>query len=582
MRRERTDGAGAGRSLGPWALCWLLLAASLALGAGGCLPIRTGPAEPEPVVFLLDSPVNRAFLEGRGAGLTAADITHGSLVARVLRSYCRARLISIPVEGPDSRVDRRGYLSGLRSVLDYRSRHPRSRIIVNVSLSSGQPDEEERHLIETLVARGVLIVAAAGNSDTSRPAYPAAYPGVVAVASATPEGKALHSNYGPHVDIAASGDISFIDYEYLPFEWLRREMEARGTSFAAPRVSATVAYVLDRRPEFTPLEACSLLEATARPIRGPHYRDGLLGAGLLDIRAAKTDVAPVYAFAHFVLPVCVWVVMGALSGWLVVRRGFGGMLLSALMWFVVLPLSFLLVVRLGRWVEFVGRGDLVVGLGILSMLLAGAAISLLVQRRAPVKLVPAVGLPVAAFHASALLWPMGESLRMGGAGAAALAMVALSVWLERRAKARARAIGNLEDPGAPEVVDRLLKAHRWSLDPRVRRAALAQLARTGDRRVVRYLLHAIGRSRPLVDALAGIAARDIGPFVPQLGRFGRLGREARRRLLLALRAAGNPAARPHLEELLHRFSRRDVRETLEGLPDSPRAGDENEATPREV
>lgn len=526
-------------------LCW------------GCVPEWEAPADSEPVIFLLDSPVNQDFVAGRGAGLSTEDITHGSLVARVLRGYCRTRIVSIPVEGPDGAMDRRAYLDGLRSVLQHQSRHPDARIVVNISLSSDRPGDEEERLIGQLVARGVLPVAAAGNSDSAEAVYPAAYPGVIAVGSATPGGKALHSNYGPHIDIAASGDISFIDYEYLPLRWLRRQMEARGTSFAAPRVAATLAYVLKRRPESSPREAYELLEATAAPLAGQHFRDGVLGAGLLDIRAAKTRVAPVYGFAHFVLPVCVWAVLGVVSVWLVVRRGFPGVILSALLWFVALPLSFLAAVRLGRWVEFVGRGDTVVGLGVLSLLLAGAAMSLLVQRRAPLKVLPAAGLPAGVFHVCAVLWPAGELVRMVGAGVTALAMVAVSIVLESRARAHARELEGLEDVGA------LLKAHRWSVDPRIRRAALDRMAQATDVGVVAYLLRAVGRNGPIVDALARIAGRDVTPFEPHLQRFGRLGREGRRRLLLALRKAGNPDAWPYLEQLLDRFPRQDIRETLE-------------------
>ncbi|MFO8006940.1 MAG: S8 family serine peptidase, partial [Candidatus Brocadiia bacterium] len=324
-----------------------LLPLLLLLSACGQGPAEEGGA----VVFVLDSPVHEAFLEGRVLGLRSEDVTHGSLVARVLRSYCRAGLAPVPVEGADGTVARDAYLDGLRTVLEYMRREPARAVIVNISLSNPVANPAEEELIRRLTEAGTLVVAAAGNNDTDEPFYPAAYPDVIAVASATRRGKALHSNYGTHVDIAASGDISFIDYEFLPYERLQREMEARGTSFAAPRVAGTVAFLVNRS-SMTPREAYEVIAGTARPIADRHYRNGWLGAGLLDVLRARSRVSPGYRFAHFILPMAVLALLAVASGYLCARHGLPGVFLSVLAWVIALPGALMAALQLGRWLEF--------------------------------------------------------------------------------------------------------------------------------------------------------------------------------------------------------------------------------------
>lgn len=99
----------------------------------------------------------------------------------------------------------------------------------------------------------VVVVAAAGNDGASRPFYPAALPGVIAVAALNSSGRrAGFSNFGPWVDAAADGDrlvSTFVtgkvmtdsdgdgqaDVFGMPYAYWS------GTSFAAPQVSAAIA-----------------------------------------------------------------------------------------------------------------------------------------------------------------------------------------------------------------------------------------------------------------------------------------------------------------------------------------------------
>ncbi|KPK63774.1 MAG: hypothetical protein AMK73_04900, partial [Planctomycetes bacterium SM23_32] len=116
-------------------LALITLAAAASAGCGA----EPGAPADDVAVLVLDSPVQMDFVEGRAAGLRAADVAHGSLVARVLRSYCRARLVSVPVSDPDGGVSRGSYLEGLRNAVRRVERHPDDRTVVNISLSSPGP-----------------------------------------------------------------------------------------------------------------------------------------------------------------------------------------------------------------------------------------------------------------------------------------------------------------------------------------------------------------------------------------------------------------------------------------------------------
>ncbi len=533
----------------------------LMVGLCGCRAPEGSPSEGRAVIFLLDSEVNRDFLAGRVLGLRAADVSHGSLVGRVIRSYCRAELISVPVESLEGAVDHGRYLQGLRGVLDYARTHPNVRVVVNVSLSSTERDPIEAELLRRLDAADVLVVAAAGNEDSEEPFYPAAFPETVAVASATAEGKALHSNYGPYVDIAASGDISFIDYDFLPYEKLRREMGARGTSFAAPKVAATVAFLLERRADLSPRQAYRMVEERARPIVGEHFRQGLLGAGLLDVRRAKAAVAPGYHFAHYVLPVCVWVVLGVLSVYLCVRHGLVGMFLTLMTWLVALPASFFSVVQMGRWLDFVGRGDLVVGSGAAALLCAGWSVALAVQDWIPLKAVAATLLPYGVFL---VLAGGGDAGPVVLASAAAVAAVLIAGGWERVTQKRLASIRSTRSVGS-KAARRLLRTKRLSVDPRIQKAVIEKLGAISAEEAVRPLLRESRLPEEARAALAQTVRGNPESLRETLRQFDSLPRRQRNRLCTVLREEWSPELERLLEEVVAERGSARLRNRVEEL-----------------
>jgi subtilisin family serine protease len=137
--------------------------------------------------------------------------------------------------------------------------------------------------IDNAYEQGVLLVASAGNSDTSRTNYPAGFPNVMAVASTNGEdAKTGHSTFGTWVDIAAPGtDIVTTDLggDYLA---------TAGTSFSSPYVVAVAALVLSHRPELTHIQVRAILENTTDEV---YYGDvdpnlGYIGTGRVNAYSA--------------------------------------------------------------------------------------------------------------------------------------------------------------------------------------------------------------------------------------------------------------------------------------------------------
>ena len=77
--------------------------------------------------------------------------------------------------------------------------------IINLSLGGDSPSQILQNTINKATSYGVIIVAAAGNTPTSQPVYPAALPEVVAVTAGNQNGIAWYANKGDFVDAVAPG-----------------------------------------------------------------------------------------------------------------------------------------------------------------------------------------------------------------------------------------------------------------------------------------------------------------------------------------------------------------------------------------
>lgn len=213
-----------------------------------------------------------------GTGIAGAIVAH----ARLMGSAPEARIIAIRAFGGANGggAESSSYII-LRS-LNYAAEHGAQ--IVNMSFA-GPKDAVIERAIAATAARGVVLIAAAGNAGAkSPPLYPAANPNVIAV-SATDQQDRLFtaSNRGNYIAVAAPGvDI------FLPAPDGKYQMTS-GTSFSAAYVSGVAALLLERNYALKPEALRTTLTKTARDLGSPG-RDELFGDGQTDAFAAVMAV----------------------------------------------------------------------------------------------------------------------------------------------------------------------------------------------------------------------------------------------------------------------------------------------------
>jgi subtilisin family serine protease len=212
-----------------------------------------------------------------GTGIAGAIVAH----ARLIGSAPEARLLAIRAFGSASGAAESTSYIILRG-LDYAVEHGAQ--IVNMSFAGPKDPMIERGVAAT-AARGILLVAAAGNAGAkSPPLYPAANPNVIAVSGTDAQDKLFAaSNRGNYIAIAAPGaDI------FLPAPDEKYQITS-GTSFSAAYVSGIAALIMERNPALKPNDVRAILTRTARDLGAPG-RDDLFGAGEADAFAAVTAV----------------------------------------------------------------------------------------------------------------------------------------------------------------------------------------------------------------------------------------------------------------------------------------------------
>jgi len=112
--------------------------------------------------------------------------------------------------------------------------------VVSISLV-GPANPLLARAVATVQARGLVVVAAVGNDGSAAPpAYPASYPGVVAVTGVDARNHVLfEAGHALHLDYAAPGaDLTAIGLD-------GRVEKLRGTSFAAPLAASRLAALRD-------------------------------------------------------------------------------------------------------------------------------------------------------------------------------------------------------------------------------------------------------------------------------------------------------------------------------------------------
>lgn len=149
--------------------------------------------------------------------------------------------------------------------------------IINLSFGDTFQSLLIKDVIQYAHSLGCIIVASSGNENNSLPHFPSDYENVISVGASNEKGlRSSISNYGVNLSILAPGEDILTT---APNGDYRR---VSGTSFSAPYVSAAIALLLQKNPDFSSSEIRSTLEIQSHQMNSSGW-DKKTGAGILDV-----------------------------------------------------------------------------------------------------------------------------------------------------------------------------------------------------------------------------------------------------------------------------------------------------------
>jgi thermitase len=177
-------------------------------------------------------------LNGHGtaiAGIIAGTMGNSSLTGIA----CNCSLMDVQVAENDGSTDADKVAQGIAWAANHGAR------IINVSIVINKPWPSLEYAVAYAWSHGCVILAAAGNTCSSDPVYPAAYPHVIGVAASDKKDNLVRwSNHGDWVSVAAPGvDI----YSALPEN---RFGYKSGSSFSSALVAGEAALLYSGMADF--------------------------------------------------------------------------------------------------------------------------------------------------------------------------------------------------------------------------------------------------------------------------------------------------------------------------------------------
>jgi thermitase len=221
-----------------------------------------------------DTPVG---LDEEPNGLKDELVGHGTHVAGIVNLVApKAKIMPLRV------LDTEGYgnVFGVAEAISFATRNGAN--VINLSLGSPSQSKLLRNEIKNANKNRVLVAAAAGNSGSSTPYYPASEDRLVAVSSVNNYGqKSDFANYGSWVDIAAPGEGIRSAFPISVYAYWS------GTSMATPFVSGQAALIHAVYSSLDPAGVEQRIRCSARSLLAtdPDYA-AMLGAGHADVGAS--------------------------------------------------------------------------------------------------------------------------------------------------------------------------------------------------------------------------------------------------------------------------------------------------------
>ncbi len=157
--------------------------------------------------------------------------------------------------------------------------------VINLSLGGPSSSQTVEEAVLYAAAHNVLVVAAAGNSRSNAPFYPAAWENVVGVAATRNDDTHWSlSNYGYFVELSAPGYAIYSTYNDLGNSY-GGYIYMSGTSMASPHVAGLAGLLFSQNPALTIAQVRQLMTSTAVDLGDPG-RDDYFGYGRIDAFAA--------------------------------------------------------------------------------------------------------------------------------------------------------------------------------------------------------------------------------------------------------------------------------------------------------
>src|SRR4051794_4883507 len=217
------------------------------------------------------------------------DNGHGTALAGIVASTCPGCRI-LPVKVLDGRAT--GDLGTIAAGVTWAVAHGAQ--VINLSAGASRAPDSLGDAVAGALAKGVIVVAAAGNDGRNEQFLPARYPGVVSVGGID-ENRSRYgwSNFGDWVTVAAPGCTASA--------WLGGSYTAAfcGTSTAAPFVAGVAGLAKSFRASLTPADFAAAIGASATPVadaeafaHGSVDANGLLVALGAPTAAPGVSVAP--------------------------------------------------------------------------------------------------------------------------------------------------------------------------------------------------------------------------------------------------------------------------------------------------